>query len=86
MEVKDIVKKYLEDSGFDGLVHGFDDCGCYNDDLMPCRLEISDDCEPAYKIACPCDPEEGCEFGDWPGHFHMTTEKPTDIIENGEEQ
>lgn len=50
MTVKELIKKYLEENGFDGLCS--DDCGCGIDDLFPCG-EIPDDCVPAYK--CNCD-------------------------------
>jgi hypothetical protein len=46
MNVKEIVKKYLDDNGFDGLYN--EDCGCLKDDLAPCG-EILYDCEAGYK-------------------------------------
>lgn len=48
MTVKEIIKKYLEDNGFDGLWD--DDCGCDVDDLMPCDGP-ADRCAAGYK--CP---------------------------------
>lgn len=51
MTVKEIIKKYLEDNGFDGLCT--DDCGCGIDDLFPCCEDMCADCVPAYK--CKCD-------------------------------
>lgn len=64
MTVSQIVKKYLNDNGFDGL-YG-DHCGCGLDDFMPCDGECSS-CEPAYKHICPgadkCPDAETCESG-----------------------
>lgn len=50
MTLKEIVKQYLDDNGFDGLCG--DDCGCSKDDLFPCG-EIQDECNAAYR--CNCD-------------------------------
>jgi hypothetical protein len=59
MAVKEIVKKYLEDNGFDGLFSDSWECGCEIDDLMPCE-EPQQACEPGYKIPCNCG--EGCNW------------------------
>lgn len=48
MDVKQIIKKWLADNGYDGLC-GFG-CGCGLDDLMPCSG--CDCCQPAYKVIC----------------------------------
>lgn len=52
MNVAEIVKKYLDDNGFDGLAG--DDCGCSKDDLFPCDCHFGD-CEPAYVCDCEHD-------------------------------
>lgn len=57
MNVKEIVTKYLQDNGFDGL--RTDGCGCQIADLMPCE-DCNSMCEPGYKVPCDCD--EGCDF------------------------
>ncbi len=49
MNVHDIVKKYLEDNGYDGLCT--DECGCHIDDLMPCCQEGIISCEPGYAMS-----------------------------------
>ncbi len=36
MNIKEIIKKHLEDNGFDGLVND-SGCGCMLDDFMPCK-------------------------------------------------
>lgn len=53
MTVTDIVKKYLEENGFDGLFSA-GVCACENSGLFPCGSEQSIDCQPGYKIPCQC--------------------------------
>lgn len=63
MNVAQIVKKYLEEHGFDGLAG--DRCGCSKDYLMACDICPSD-CEPAYIKRCICtECKEKCENFDW---------------------
>jgi hypothetical protein len=56
MTCKEIIKQWLRDNGYDGLVK-LDQfnlpCGCNLDDFMPCPDE-SDcrDCQPAYRQDC----------------------------------
>jgi hypothetical protein len=52
MNVKEIVAEYLSANGYGGL--RYDECGCYDDDLMPC-VEQCDQCEAAYKVPAHCD-------------------------------
>jgi hypothetical protein len=49
MTVRDIVKKYLEDNGYDGLA--INECGCGLGDLMPCD-NASPYCVPAKRFKC----------------------------------
>ena len=63
--VKEIVLKYLQENGYDGLFT--EDCGCELSDLMPCSYDCLEYCEAGYKQ--PCDCGEGC---DW----HIGREKP----------
>jgi hypothetical protein len=52
MRIKEIVKEYLKQAGFDGLyLPG--ECACKIDDLFPCG-EITDDCLPGYLSPCDC--------------------------------
>lgn len=54
MNVKEIVRKYLEDNGFSGLYNSDDfDCCCGIDDLMDCD-EPRPDCHPGYRQKCDC--------------------------------
>ena len=53
MIVKEIVKKYLEDRGFDGLYHSGRDCSCayrYKDEFMAC--DEPNECRPGYVREC----------------------------------
>lgn len=64
MNLIEIVKKHLQDNGYDGLVSDIGECGCFLDNLVPCG-EPSNlvDCEPAYKVpGCNEFCGEGCEF------------------------
>lgn len=80
MEVKEIVKKYLEDNGYGGLYDG-EECGCEVEDLAPCG-EMPDTCIAGYKIPCPriADPdgEHSCEcIPDYQNEaWHITPIKP----------
>lgn len=58
MNVKEIVKVYLEANGFDGLGNDrHDTCACLLDDLMSCD-KATERCEPGYKAPCDCGDEE----------------------------
>ncbi len=62
MRVKEIVKEYLKQHGFDGLYN--DQCGCEVDDLAPCS-EFGWDCKPGYKTSCipeSCPADGECDF------------------------
>jgi hypothetical protein len=48
MNVRVIVKKFLEENGYDGLCND-DLCGCKLDDLFPCDC-CGLDCEPGYEV------------------------------------
>lgn len=65
MDVHDIIVKFLDDGGFDGLCNGDIECGCHKSDLAPCG-ESCTSCQPAYQSD---NPPEG--FDTW-----FTTEKP----------
>ena len=69
MTVKEIVKKWLEDNGYDGLAG--EDCGCKLDDLFCCQQEGVERCVAGHEVACPCPrhtegngDEFGCEYAD----------------------
>ncbi|MFW6121809.1 MAG: hypothetical protein ACOC80_13070 [Petrotogales bacterium] len=48
MTVKEIVKKYLKENGYDGLCNQDAGCGCSIDEICPYEIGLL--CEPAYKI------------------------------------
>jgi hypothetical protein len=48
MNTKEIIRKYLQDNGFDGLWNQDDECGCEITDLCPCGNSF-EFCEPGYK-------------------------------------
>ncbi len=48
MNVKEIVTKYLQDNGYDGLFNDGFQCSCIPDALMPCG--DCADCQPGYKV------------------------------------
>lgn len=59
MNIREVIKKYLEEKEFDGL-YGCE-CGCAVDDLMPCgELNNLSECEPGYKS--PASPESEFDF------------------------
>ena len=73
MTVKQIVRNYLEQDGFDGLVSDSGECGCILTDLCPCG-DMLDSCEPGYQVPCP-GPDD-CEHGgecEW--HIATTKER-----------
>jgi hypothetical protein len=73
MTVGEIVKKYLQDNGFDGLCSY--ECGCELDDLFACGGDNVFDCSPGYKV--PCDPET-CP-ADGKCKWHISEEKPKEV-------
>lgn len=66
MNTRRIVRKYLEDNGFDGLFDEDGECACKNDDLFPCDGS-SFNCKPGYKQPCDC--------GDHDFHIGLNKEK-----------
>jgi hypothetical protein len=66
-----IVKKFLEENGYDGLVATGAECECEVSDLAPCG-EMINDCLPGYKV--PCSNENNLECGGC-GSWHISTVK-----------
>ncbi len=54
MTVLEIVRKYLEENGYDGLCNPELECGCGLSDLAPCG-ELGLDCVPAHAAESPDD-------------------------------
>ena len=61
MTVKEIVKQWLTEHGYDGLASDY--CGCEIKDLMACSSEAALRCVPAKKVRCnECKEDaESCE-------------------------
>ena len=86
MNVKQIVKEYLEKNGFDGLYTPIE-CGCKLDDLMPCYLLGSScsDCEPGYLQPGDEDydyfigPDKNHDLKKQPGLFNVNDAIPGEI-------
>lgn len=70
MSVKSILKGWLTEHGYDGLVGQDMDCGCFVDDLFTC-YSYPGKCAPSYHREC-CDcPIFGCSMrSDGIGCFH----------------
>ena len=76
MNVKQIVRKYLSENGFDGLVSTEHPCGCMGNDLFQCEDygQIDCYCVPAYKMKPHCENcKTICDGGD--GGYRMTIDK-----------
>jgi len=57
--VRAIVAEYLKAHGYDGLYDAGGECGCENDDLMPCCGAWGGSgnvpaCQPGYRTICDC--------------------------------
>lgn len=59
MALKEIIKKHLDDNGYDGLFCP-DECACLKEDLAPCCNTFSNisNCRPGYKRV-PSEKEQG---------------------------
>jgi len=57
MEIKDIVKDWLEENGYSGLFHDSGECACTTDDLMPCDCPCHE-CEAGYVVTVAGDDGE----------------------------
>ena len=67
LKVGEIILKYLEDNGYDGLYCSYIPCGCKKEDLAPCEGPITN-CQAGYLMKCDCGEE--C-----PWHIGPTKEK-----------
>jgi len=60
MNTVEIIRKWLNENGYDGLVDTNGPCGCNLDDFMPCGGEYVAECRAAYKQPCKRDPKAFC--------------------------
>lgn len=49
MTLKEIVKQWLEENGYDGLCNPDDECGCVLEDFMSCG-EPGEHCEAGHRL------------------------------------
>ena len=63
MNVREIVKQYLESNNFDGLYT--ENCGCETTDLFPCEQD-GGLCQPGYRYDCECSDDCGFHIGPRP--------------------
>jgi len=61
MDVKTMVRYFLQTKLFDGLFCEAGDCACVIDDIAPCGECLSENCEAGYLAPCPPD----CGEHDW---------------------
>ena len=69
MTIKEIVKKYLIDNKYAGLINPDDGCSCKLDDLMCGGDDCSMDCEPVNE-----DSEQECDTCDYCGSIYNPVE------------
>lgn len=71
MDVREIVKEWLKQHGYDGLYNTSGECACIIDDLFPCFSETTCFCKPGYYIPCPG--SDGCDSAAYnePCTFHI---------------
>lgn len=81
LEIKEIVRGFLFQNGFDGLFSS-NECGCLAmENFMPCDKPRID-CEAGYKMPCPgedCELEGKCDF-------HVGPEKEVKVKDEGRKQ
>ena len=52
--IEEMVRKYLETHGYDGLCNLEIECGCGIDDLFPCGDPDHEECQAAYARLSTC--------------------------------
>ncbi len=62
MTIKEIVKDYLDENGYDGLYDQDAECSCEKDDLFPCDSPMPN-CITGYKGPCDCEEEHDFHIG-----------------------
>jgi len=80
MKVAEIIEKWIEENGFDGL-YSPGNCGCEKSDLMPCD-EYHSDCEPGYYVDTESeeyDPDYNFMIG--PDNYGVKNEKSSNSNE-----
>lgn len=74
MTLKKIIRKYLEDNGYDGLYNETDQCSCEVGELITCSEPTDiESCNAGYKTKCI--PEECHAFGNCDWHISPNKEE-----------
>lgn len=60
MTIQEILEKWLDENGYDGLCNVDLECGCWIGDLMPCDCP-SCDCEAGHKAVATEGEWKGCD-------------------------
>lgn len=78
MDLKIIVRTFLELNKYDGLVDEGGECGCdiTEEDFMACG-EPHLGCEPGYKVSCSKD----CDYNGCGEHYHIVNTEPKTLEE-----
>ena len=74
INLRELVKGFLNRKGFDGLFNTDVPCGCKVDDLNQCDGDMSD-CRPGYLVDCGANDECGCD-GQGTAHWHIEAARP----------
>jgi len=56
-DIKEIVRNWLRENNYDGLLNIVDDCCCDQEDLMDCYNGRIPHCMPGVKRPCDCNEE-----------------------------
>lgn len=81
MNCTEIIKEYLQQNRFDGLVNTDMECGCTTEDFAPCHESNFSDCEPAYKHKANCRQcDTKCDgYSEEKDHVCFSTIRPFDF-------
>ncbi len=71
INVRDIIKKWLKDNGYDGLYSSDYSCGCSLENFISCDESWVLNCQPGYKV--PCEGSDHCQPGEC--EFHIGPKK-----------
>jgi len=84
MNIRDILRQWLQSNGYEGLYEP-GECCCEINDLCPCSApDIPIGCQPGVKMPCPgpseCNCDGDCDFhiGSKPFYSAPETEETTD--------